>query len=479
MMLRSKIRVSGVFFCMALILLLFAFAVPSEAAVVRFVTQSGGVVPKDGSTWNHAMGESEFVATLKLLIPAGTEFWIAAGTYRPTADPNDRNAAFVLQNGVALYGGFAGTETLLSERNWVANETYFSGDIQNDGTLSNNSYHVVFSQGGTDNTAVLDGFIVTNGYAGGTPYPLDDKGGGLINYGNPVISNCTFSGSRARLGGGMFNQGSSSIITGCTFQQNVAEDGGGVYNYLGGPSFTECIFLGNQVMYSGGGMKNSKSAPLVSACTFSHNTGYSSGGGMSNDESSPDVVNCTFSKNIGVNVGGGMDNVDSDPSVRNCTFFTNRADLVGADLGNRGTSKPEIKNCIFWGSSLGAIFNHPTAAPTVEYCVVEGGYDGGMPIITEDPKLADLADNGGPTQTCAILAGSSAIDAGTASGAPAVDQRGVKRPQGSGFDIGAYESSFSKPPAPAPSSGGGCSAGTGFNLPALLLLLPLLLLKRR
>lgn len=469
-MLRSKIRVYGFFFCMAFILALFAFSVPSEAAGEIRVTQNGAGV-KNGSSWGDAMGESEFVAELKNPHAAGTEFWIAAGTYRP--DLNDRNKSFVLQNGVALYGGFKGTETLRSERNWAVNETYLSGDIQKDEKFSNNSYHVVFSEIGTDNTAVLDGFIVTKGNAEG------DEGGGLINYGSPVISNCTFSGNLARLGGGMFNQGSGSIITGCTFQQNGAEDGGGVYNFSGSPSFNECTLLGNQAEFTGGGMKNSKSAPLVSACTFSQNLAFYGGGGMNNDESSPDVVNCTFSTNWSAAVGGGMDNFDSNPSVINCTFFKNKADLVGGDLGNRGTSKPEIQNCIFWGSFLGTIFDHPTAAPVVEYCVVDGGYDGGTSIITGDPKLADLADNGGPTRTCAILAGSSAIDAGTASGAPAVDQRGEVRPQGSGVDIGAYESSFSKPPAPAPSSGGGCSAGMGFNPPALLLLLPLLLLKRR
>lgn len=476
-MLRTKIRVCGVFFCLALFLTLCAFAVPSEAAVLCIIQNGAGT--KHGSSWGNAMGESEFVATLKLPIPAGTEFWIAAGTYRPTADPNDRDATFVLQNGVAFYGGFAGTETLRKDRDWVANKTFLSGDIQNDGALFNNSCHVVFSESGTDETAVLDGFIVTSGYAGDKPFPQGDLGGGLINFGSPLVVNCTFSGNRARLGGGMFNRGSSSIITGCTFQQNLAEDGGGVYNYLGGPSFTECTFLGNQAEYSGGGMKNSNSAPLVSACTFTQNVGSFSGGGISNEKSSPDVVNCTFSMNGSAAVGGGMDNFDSDPSVINCTFFKNRADLVGGDMGNRGTSKPGVKNCIFWGSSLGTIFNHPTAAPIVEYCVVEGGYDGGTSIITGDPKLADLADNGGPTQTCAILAGSSAIDSGTASGAPGVDQRGEVRPQGSGVDLGAYESSFSKPPTPAPSSGGGCSAGMGFNPHALLLLLPLLLLKRR
>jgi hypothetical protein len=53
--------------------------------------------------------------------------------------------------------------------------------------------------------------------------------------------------------------------------------------------------------------------------------------------------------------------------------------------------------------------------------------------------LGPLADNGGPTLTMALLAGSPAIDAGSAVGAPATDQRGIPRPQGPAVDIGAYE----------------------------------------
>src|SRR5262249_23094313 len=57
-----------------------------------------------------------------------------------------------------------------------------------------------------------------------------------------------------------------------------------------------------------------------------------------------------------------------------------------------------------------------------------------------DPKLGPLADNGGGTQTRALLPGSPALDAGNTSGCPAAqDQRGVARPQGPGCDIGAYE----------------------------------------
>ena len=60
-------------------------------------------------------------------------------------------------------------------------------------------------------------------------------------------------------------------------------------------------------------------------------------------------------------------------------------------------------------------------------------------ILGEDPLLAPLADNGGPTLTFAVLPGSPAVDAGNSSGCPATDQRGVKRPQGSACDIGAFE----------------------------------------
>jgi len=112
---------------------------------------------------------------------------------------------------------------------------------------------------------------------------------------------------------------------------------------------------------------------------------------------------------------------------------------------------------------------------------VQGGYAGGTSIITADPKLADPADNGGHTLTCALLAGSSAIDAGMSSGAPPADQRGVSRPQGAGVDIGAFEFSLAPPPptpSPSPSSGGGCSQAGSVPSLALLLFLPVLLLMR-
>ena len=93
----------------------------------------------------------------------------------------------------------------------------------------------------------------------------------------------------------------------------------------------------------------------------------------------------------------------------------------------------------------------PTSIPTLSYCVVQSDdYDGSTIlgyVSSADPMLQPLADNGGSTWTCALGEGSSAIDAGieiieingTTIEAPDTDQRGVLRPQGSGYDIGAYE----------------------------------------
>jgi len=465
---------------LAFVLFLLSGIAPLQSeGAVRYVTQNGAGT-KHGGSWGNAMGESEFVQTLALVHPAPTEYWIAKGTYRPTADPNNRDATFVLKNGVALYGGFAGNENLRKERDWNANPTNLSGEIQDDGSLMNNSCHVVFAETGTDATAVLDGFVITGGNADG-PFLQDTHGGGMINFGDPRIANCTFLGNRARLGGGLFNQGSASVVTGCTFLQNTAtEDGGGMYNSSGNLAITGCTFYGNVAQYFGGGMKNRGSNPVVETSTFRQNMAFFGGGGMSNEECGAVAVNCTFYSNRARVIGGGMHSLDGSPRLTNCTFYKNTSDLVGGDLGNLGTSSPKIKNTIFWGASIGVIHDHPTASPVLSFCVVQGGYAGGTSIITSDPRLADLADNGGPTFTCALLEGSSAIDAGTPDGAPAQDQRGVSRPQGSGVDIGAYESSFTVPPIPPSpsSSGGGCSAAEGSVPLTLLLLLPVLLLRR-
>jgi hypothetical protein len=110
----------------------------------------------------------------------GDQIWVAAGTYKPT-DGDDRTASFHLVNGVAIYGGFAGTETVLGQRDWVSNKTILSGNIGDEETNADNSYHVLRGIDITELT-VLDGLTITGGYAQDTANYDDRFGGGLFAY---------------------------------------------------------------------------------------------------------------------------------------------------------------------------------------------------------------------------------------------------------------------------------------------------------
>ena len=200
----------------------------------------------NGASWKDAYTDLQTALANTL----SGSIWVARGTYYPTSG-TDRLATFTLKNGVKIYGGFVGTETLLTQRNWTTNVTTLSGDIGTVGVATDNSYHVVKGSG-TDNTAVLDGFTITAGNANfsGT----GASGGGIFNsYGSPTISNVTFSGNSASHGGGMYNADSSPSLTNVTFSSNT---GGGMYNFdFSNPSLTGVTFSGNSAD-KGGGMFN-------------------------------------------------------------------------------------------------------------------------------------------------------------------------------------------------------------------------------
>ena len=106
------------------------------------------------------------------------------------------------------------------------------------------------------------------------------------------------------------------------------------------------------------------------------------------------------------------------------------ASLVGSVVA--GNSGDEC--VIFYGG--------PFAMESLGNNVIRDGSCGALAasdVVVSDALLGPLADNGGPTMTHALLAGSPAIDAGDPATAPATDQRGVVRPQGTAPDAGAYE----------------------------------------
>ncbi len=347
-----------------------------------------------------------------------------------------------MKAGVGIYGGFAGTESSRSQRNWQTNLTTLSGDIGTSSDYSDNSYHVVTSSG-LNASAVLDGFTISYGNANGTGFTTDEHGGGMYNTNtSPIIINCIFSYNKGIYDAGLINVSSSPTITDCTFSDNEGGNSGGMKNeskshpvvkdcnfinnegsygsgmYNNGksnPTVIRCTFSGNKSLTgNGGGIYNNESSPILADCIFSGNTAMS-GGGMQNENNSyPTVTNCTFSKNsatgsgIGMGCGGGMGcNGNSSPTVTNCTFSENSAIGSGGGIYSFYTPNSKVNNCTFFkntASDGGGMYNDDLA-PSVTNSTFSGNTatnDGGgiysnnsSPLITNCTIFNNTATNGG------------------------------------------------------------------------------------
>ncbi len=357
----------------------------------------------------------------------GDEIWVKAGVHYPGTNRTD---TFQLKNGVAVYGGFAGTETSRSQRNWVVNKTILSGDIDQNDTNTDgnfiaetwndiqgsNAYHVVTSSG-TNSTAVLDGFIITAGQANGN---TGNDGGGMYNYdSSPTLTNVTFSGNSAPYGGGMYNYNSSPTLTNVTFSGNSATEGGGMLNYNSSPTLTNVTFSGNSAPY-GGGMFNYNSSPTLTNVTFSGNSAPYGGGMFNYYNSSPTLTNVTFSGNSASTDGGGMYNdYNSSPTLTNVTFSGNSANNRGGGMYNHSYSNPTLTNVILWGdtASNGPEIYNDSSSATISYSLIQGGCPAGATcgagMLYVDPLFVNAA--GGNLR---LGFGSPAIDAGNNAAVP-------------------------------------------------------------
>ncbi len=394
------------------LLLIGQTAAPAHAIGATRYVKPGGLTSGTCNSWANAC---DLQYALNSVAVSGDALWVKQGTYKPGSSRSD---TFTLKNGVSLYGGFAGTETLLSQRNPATHVTILSGDIGTGGDASDNVYHVVTS-GGANSTTVLDGFTVTAGNANGS-FP-DDRGGGMYNGGSsPTVTNVIFSGNFAVAGGG-----------------------GGMYNSGSSPTLTNVTFSGNSVFFSsGGGMANHNSSnPTLTNVTFSGNSGGYGGGGMVNaNNSNPTLTNVTFSGNTTTFSGGGMYNSIASATLTNVTFSGNSAGSGGAIFNDSGSAL--IYDGIFWNDGS-EISNGFMSTATIKDSIVAGGCPSGATcthVLNSNPLLGSLANNGGFTKTIALKPGSPAINSGGQnSTCAATDQRGVTRPQGPACDMGAYE----------------------------------------
>ena len=416
------------------LLALFLLA-PGALAGTRYVNVGLATGANDGSSWANAHQGADGLATALAAAGSGDQVWVAAGTYLPTLS-GVRTFSFQLKTGVEVFGGFAGFESALGQRDVALNVTILSGDLGgNDPSLifTDNAYHVV-NGAGTTATAVLDGFSVRGGNSngGGTN---QDRGGGIlcVSGANPTIRQTTFSANRCTFGGGAGYINSSS------------------------PTFTDCVFDGNFGGSFGGAFDMATGvAATFERCRFTNNSAARAGGIEIFGGSSVKVYNSLFQGNISTSSSGGgaMFISGSSPQIRNCTILNNVANFnpTGGILGSSAT--PSIVNCIVdqnlgQGGASGTTAQISPSNLSVTYSLVFGyvgvGNVSGPPIF----------DNCGPAPL-RIAPTSTGVDAGSNAGLPVsslFDLSGAPRrtnnlgvpDSGLGsaplIDMGAYESS--------------------------------------
>lgn len=268
----------------------------------------------DGSSWQAALGSlSEALQQAR----AGDQIWVAEGTYRPG---NHRTATFFIPSGVALYGGFAGTESTLEARDPEAHPTILSGEIGKPG-IEDNVYSVV-TIGASDANTRLDGFVIVHGNAfdkgpDGDPHRC---GGGLYVDGSqgaarPVIAHCVFRDNTARVGGAVYLNGQGGHCTPlflhCRFENNKAGvDGGAVFTDArkGGvakPVFRFCLFEENEATYGGALVNaagNGECIVTAEQTAFYRNMALAKGGGIYDVNASrrcrTQLIECLFERNL-------------------------------------------------------------------------------------------------------------------------------------------------------------------------------------
>lgn len=448
----------------------------------------------DGSSWDDAFVDLQDALAIAT---EGAQIWVAQGIYLPSQDTT-QNISFELEDGVELYGGFFGNETDLLERNWEDYPTILSGDLeQNDSldftNMEDNSYCVIYTNKVSD-TTVLDGFIISGGYANDTsasPQSRGQSGGAWFNRGtfgvsNPSIRNCLFTNNQANYYGGVlynnggFNGQTNIAFENCQFIHNRSrESGGGIYNQgnFGGessPSFKHCTFRDNTSMEGSGGLfynngTDGISSPVYINCEFSDNRSSSYGGvafnmGKDLGNCRPVFINCLFLRNKALSAGVmynlGSEDGQSNPQLINCTLYDNFGDVSAGALNNNGggaedmgTSEATVKNCIFWNNrtnGIGAVFKNNNGSVIVENCLMSAAdcdaLNAGtgsvttcnvMTVFDVDPMFVDTTNG-----DFSLLLASPAHNMGDNNSLPTdvmEDLAGQERISEDTVDIGAYE----------------------------------------
>lgn len=382
----------------------------------------------DGTSWVNAYTDLQNAFNN---VGRSDQVWIAKGTY--IRDETNRSVSFLWQkDNIEVYGGFDGTESMLSQRNWVMNETILSGDLGAVGTATDNAYTVLtgpYSQtiANTIARAYIDGLIIQDGYA-----------------------NAATTNKFGRFGGGFFTESYVSDIefVNCTFRNNTAVAGGGIS--VSSEFIEKKITLINCKLM---GNKARAGAPFDLA-TYGRNMTVTITGTLIADNEVIDLEG----DNGGYGHGGramAYNGGDIGLGIANTTWVNNKDNSTSTDKillavhrrFSGGIGFLALQNCIFSNNdhstnnlSFPAVSgNGGFISKSVNHCLLDDTTNISavkIEMILGDAQFVNL--NAGDYR---LMSTSPAIDKGSESGLDltSVDLAGTPRILGQKIDLGCYE----------------------------------------
>lgn len=461
-----------------------AFEIVATDGVI-YVSDNGSG-SKNGSSWGNATPYINIALTEASKMSPKPVIWMKAGTYTGETGMNN---AFTMREGINVYGGFAGTETALAQRDIETNPTILDGQGMQRVLLQDQAY--------TEATAtVWDGFTIQNGsgnfngagaylYRYGTlknciiknNHSTNRYGGAVcMNYG--TLDNCkifdnslTYNSYYDSYGGGVYCE--NGIVKNCEIYNNTSTSSysnsngscGGLYLYANSAEAKadNCYIHDNAANGSGGGVfansNNADRLAVMTNCRVENNTGGNGGGVYSGSYTK--FVNCNISNNTSNYNGGGVFASYHNVFV-NCNIVNNLINKTHYDGGGVYVSnRVYLTNCVVWGNVKVSDRNqiYASGTTTVTYSAVEGGCSGAGNIALssensgEDmhPMFVNPTEGGGAAYRdgdWSLQNGSACINNGTIESLPEgvvmpdTDLLGNQRIQQGAVDIGAFESSY-------------------------------------
>jgi uncharacterized repeat protein (TIGR01451 family) len=425
----------------------------ADAAVFNVTGTADGTGPCSGSSCPTLRS-----AVLKSNVEGGSNtINVPAGTYTLTQTPsgpdNGMTGDLHIEANVTIAGAGSGLTTIHGDEDRIFEITATASAVTLSGLTLTGGGSQVFGGAvrsvGASLTLADDSLVAnTTGNLGfGGALDMEPVGSGTLAVTDSAFSSNvavdTNTGQGGFGGAIMFEPlGTGAVtITNSTFDSNTAQGGSKTQGGFGGAIMFE----------------PESGSLTVTGSTFSANTadaaaaGSGFGGAISFEPNEEGVdtlslTNSTFTGNHanGKGFGGAIDfeGETSTATLLNDTIVANTtgSGTFGGGIENEGQTT--ARNTIISGNTAGAVVNNCGNAP-----IAAGAHDIELGTtcgfdMNADPKLAPLAENGGPTETMALLAGSPAIDAGDSAFCPATDQRGFPRPQppAGTCDIGAFES---------------------------------------